>query len=141
MMYLLSNVLKFSKDINHKYLKHYLIHKELKYSLLVLIVLLKFGISNLVKLYKYYKDIKIRYFLVNLIIKVILLLQGRKIILVRYGGMFFLLMKMEIRLELGNQLRRCRIKIIWGTNKGNKRNRIKIIDDGDSETIFSINYY
>lgn len=97
MMYLLFNVLKFYKGISHKLVKHYLIRKGQKYYRLDLIELRKYGMQKLEMYYKFQKGIKIKYFHVNLIIKVILLLQEVKIILVRYGEMYILMEKLEIK--------------------------------------------
>ena len=71
-----------------KYLKLYLIHKEQKYYQLVLIKLQEYGMLRAEMFYKFYKVIKMKYFHVCLIMKVIQLLQVQKIIHVKFGEIF-----------------------------------------------------
>ena len=76
-----------------KYQKHYLIHKELRYYRLDSIMWQKYGMYNQDKFCNLYKGIKIKYFHVNLIMRVIPLLQDLKTIHVRYGEIYILMGK------------------------------------------------
>ena len=68
-----------------KYLKLYLTHKVIKYYQLVLIKQQDFGMHRQVKVFKFYKDIKIKFSHVCLIMKEIQLLLDLKIIHVEFG--------------------------------------------------------
>ena len=84
-MYQLSSVLQFYKDMREKFQKLYLILKEQRYYLQVLITLLESGMLRQERCYKLYKDIKTKSFHVNSITKETQSLQVQRIILVVFG--------------------------------------------------------
>lgn len=94
---LLFNALKYSKDMSHKYLKHYSILKALKYYQLGSIILPRYGMSRVGRCYKFQRVMKIKYSHASLITKVILSLLGPRTIHVRYGEMCILMGKMDRR--------------------------------------------
>lgn len=129
MMLLLFNVLKFQKVTKARFRKLYSILKELRFYQLVLIMLLRYGMLNQVKYYIHSKVIKIKYSLVNLTTKEILLLLDLKIILVRYGEMLILMDKMVRRNNQQNlTIHQLQQKLLNQNLNIRKNRKMKIID-------------
>jgi|JI8StandDraft_1071087.scaffolds.fasta_scaffold101620_2 hypothetical protein len=92
-------------------------------------MLLRYGMLNQVKYYIHFKVTKIKYSLVNLTTKEILLLQDLKIILVRYGEMLILMDKMVRRNNQQNLTIHQLQQKLSNQNLNKRKNRkMKIID-------------
>ena len=84
-MQLLLSALLFFKGMRDKYQRLFLIPKELRSFLLVLIILHVCGMCKQENIFKHSKAMKMKFSLVNLITKEILLLLDQRIIRVEFG--------------------------------------------------------